>query len=318
MNNIVVSPIFYMGNKKKLIARGLCNLFPKEGIDTFYDLFAGSAIVSMNCPHQCKIVVNDINPNLIKFYRMFQSESAEAIITHILNNIEKFGLKRTSVNQKSDEAEIYKSRYIALRDYTNSSKDWKDIYTCMFYAFSQQMRFNGKGEFNMPFGNRAFTEQKEQYIRNGCEFFHNPNVVITNSDFRQIDIDMIDKHSFVYLDPPYFNTTATYNENTGWSIPDELDLFTLCEQLDSHGIKFGMSNVFQCKGKENTHLIDWCTKCGWRVFTFDGFTYMACGKGNSQAKEVYICNYDIDVASAKAVPQHRTTNFILSKLQNCN
>ena len=27
------------------------------------------------------------------------------------------------------------------------------------------------------------------------------------------------------------------------------------------------------------------------IYTFDKFTYMACGKGNSNAKEVYICNY---------------------------
>ena len=36
-----------MGNKKKLINKGLIDLFPKD-INTFYDLFAGSAVVSLN------------------------------------------------------------------------------------------------------------------------------------------------------------------------------------------------------------------------------------------------------------------------------
>ena len=45
------------------------------------------------------------------------------------------------------------------------------------------------------------------------------------------------------------------------------------------------------KPKEEIELNFHCEKCGWRVYTFDNFTYMACGKGNSEAKEVYICNY---------------------------
>lgn len=36
-----------MGNKRKLINKGLYQLFPKT-IDKFIDLFAGSGIVSMN------------------------------------------------------------------------------------------------------------------------------------------------------------------------------------------------------------------------------------------------------------------------------
>lgn len=47
IEDIKISPIFYMGNKKKLIAKGLVNYFP-DNIHTFVDLFAGSAVVSMN------------------------------------------------------------------------------------------------------------------------------------------------------------------------------------------------------------------------------------------------------------------------------
>ena len=51
-----------MGNKKKLINKGLIDLFPKD-INTFYDLFAGSAIVSMNVEAN-KYFVNDIDYHL--------------------------------------------------------------------------------------------------------------------------------------------------------------------------------------------------------------------------------------------------------------
>ena len=44
---MIISPIFYMGNKKKIIKKGLIDLFPKE-IDVMVELFGGSSIVSMN------------------------------------------------------------------------------------------------------------------------------------------------------------------------------------------------------------------------------------------------------------------------------
>ena len=102
---------------------------------------------------------------------------------------------------------------------------------------------------------------------------------------------MLTANDFVYLDPPYFNTTAVYNENNGWSETDENDLYSLCESLNTNNIKFGMSNVFENKGVDNQKLIDWCYTNNWNVYTFDKFSYMACGKGNSNAKEVFITNY---------------------------
>ena len=43
--NCIISPIFFMGNKKKLIQKGLIELFPKD-IDCIIDDFAGRSVVS--------------------------------------------------------------------------------------------------------------------------------------------------------------------------------------------------------------------------------------------------------------------------------
>ena len=42
-----ISPIFYMRNKKKLIKKGLIDLFPKD-INVFVEPFGGTGIISMN------------------------------------------------------------------------------------------------------------------------------------------------------------------------------------------------------------------------------------------------------------------------------
>ena len=284
-----------MGNKKKLINKGLTELFPKN-IDTFVDLFAGSAIVSMNVQAN-QYIVNDTDSHLRELYRMFKVFEPSIIIGHIESRIEKYGLarERTKRNEFKDKEKIgqYKSAYVKLRDFYNGciGKPVLDFYTLMFYSFSQQFRFNNKGEFNMPCGNDCFSEKNKEYIANGCEFFRRDKVYIYDMDFRDLDISDLKPNDFVYLDPPYLKTTATYTENDGWNECDEKDLYALCEKLSVNDIRFGMSNVFENKGNINQRLIDWCTSNNFNVYTFDKFTYMACGKGNSSAKEVFITNY---------------------------
>lgn len=282
-----------MGNKKKLINKGLIDLFPKD-IDTFIDIFAGSGVVSMNTLAN-KYIVNDIDSNLFRLYSLFKGNSSEVIINHIEQRINEYGLakERTKRNEFKDKDKIeqYKLAYSNLRSHYNQTKNDLDFYTLMFYSFSQQFRFNSKNEFNMPCGNDCFSETNKDYIKNGCEFFNQDNVKIFSKDFKTLKIDKLNQNNFVYLDPPYLNTTATYNENGGWNIDDEDALYDMCERLSAQGIKWGMSNVFENKGIKSQKLIEWCDKNDFNVFTFDKVSYSACDKGNSNAQEVYICNY---------------------------
>lgn len=281
-----------MGNKKKLIQRGLIELFPKD-IDCFIDVFAGSSVVSMNTKAN-KYFINDNDKNLKQLYKLFQIYDSDTIINHIISRIDEYGLAKERTSHKvfnDDRKDRYKNSYYEFRNYYNTHKNTLDFYTLMFYSFSQQFRFNDKGEFNMPCGNDCFSDKNQKYIRNGCTFYHSNNVHIFSMDFRSIPIDTITVRDFVYLDPPYFNTTATYNESGGWNETDENNLYDFCERLSENNIKWGMSNVFENKGVVNQKLIDWCDKNNLNVYTFDKFTYMACGKGNSNTKEVFITNY---------------------------
>ena len=290
---MIISPIFYMGNKKKLIQKGLIDLFPND-IDCFIDVFAGSSVVSMNTKAN-QYYINDNDKNLKQLYELFKSYESDSIINHINSRIDEYGLarERTKRNEFKDKEKIkqYKSAYMRFRDYYNQNKNTLDFYTLMFYSFSQQFRFNNKGDFNMPCGNDCFSENNEEYIKNGCNFFSKENVAITNNDFRVLKPCNLSENDFVYLDPPYFNTTATYNENGGWTENDENDLYKLCEELNNCNIKFAMSDVFSNKGITNEKIIEWCKKNNWNIHYFDNFTYSACGKGNGKTVEVLIMNY---------------------------
>lgn len=192
-----------MGNKKKLIQKGLIELFPKN-IDCFIDVFAGSSVVSINTKAN-KYFINDSDKNLKQLYELFKMYDADFIINHINSRIDEYGLarERTKRNEFKDKEKIeqYKNAYMRFREYYNKNKNVLDFYTLMFYSFSQQFRFNNKGDFNMPCGNDCFSEKNQEYIKTGCQFYNSENVHTFSMDFRSIPIDTITERDFVYLDP---------------------------------------------------------------------------------------------------------------------
>ena len=305
--SIIISPIMYQGCKRKLINKGLIKCFPKN-IRTFYDLFGGSAIVSMNTSAK-KYVLNDINIHLNELYNAFKEYDSKTIIKHIKKRIAKYGLPTIRLKRKDLQNTIYKNEdldnlrkpykkaFTKLRKRYNRKRNILDFITLMWFSFSQQFRFNSEGDYNMPFGNDIFSETNEEYIKNGCRFFKRECVHIRNKKYNKaINLDKLKKDDFVYLDPPYFNSTAVYNEvrnGCGWTKKDDKKLFRFCESLNDRGIKFGISNCFTIKGRKNKHLIKWCKKHKWNVKHFN-VTYTACGKGNSENDEVFITNYSTE------------------------
>ena len=117
-------------------------------------------------------------------------------------------------------------------------------------------------------------------------------IQFSSKDFRELDLDTLGDNDFVYCDPPYLITVASYNENGGWGEQAEIDLLAKLDALDKAGVKFGLSNVFESKGKENTILKEWDK--GYTVHYLD-HTYSNCSyhKKDKQSKdiEVFITNY---------------------------
>lgn len=242
-------------------------------------------------------IINDIDDTLRSYYQMFLKYEADEIINHIKQRIAEFNLpQKTTIRCFSDKEEVdkYKKAYHIFRDQYNKNKNVLDLYTLMFFAFSQQFRTNKKGDFNMPFGNNYFSTKNEKNITIGHSFFKK-NISFYKENF----IDLIDKiniskDDFVYFDPPYRITTATYNENNSWNQKDDILLYNVCEKLDKNGINFGLSNVFINKNIENTLLKEFCIKNNLNIYTPNNFKYHACGKENIKQQEVFICNYEIE------------------------
>ena len=301
------SPMNYMGNKYKLLKQ-IVPLFPND-IDVFVDLFCGGLDVAFNTQADRKIC-NDLEEHLIDFYRNIQCYSGEEVHNKVLAIVKEFDLSLTNSNG-----------YNKLRDtYNEYSREdnWVLFYALLAHSFSHQIRYNSKGHFNIPFGkDRSCYNDKLQarlipFVDGVNEWY-----TFCNNDFRDLDVltgfdnsncDIVlavikgdekglicslSSNSFVYCDPPYLITTATYNENGGWGESEEKDLLAFLDKLNDLGIKFGLSNVISQNGKTNKILDEWSKKYTVHDlnFNYGNSSYHKKDRSTSDTREVFICNY---------------------------
>ena len=288
MNNYIKSPMNYTGGKYKLLPQ-ILPLFPTE-INTFVDLFTGGGNIAVNV-NANKIIANDNETHVIDIYKAFQNgyDSVEGIINAIESYIAKYNLSIDNTEGFNKLRNDYNSNPFKSNYITSTV-----LYVLICYSFNHQFRFNSKGEFNMPFGkNRSqWNDTMKKNLINFHKAITEKNIIFTNKDFNELKIDKLSLNDFIYCDPPYLITCATYNEKDGWNENSERKLLELLDKLNSQSVKFALSNVLFSKGKTNDILIEWSQK--YNVHHLD-YTYQNCNyhtkDKESKPDEVLITNY---------------------------
>lgn len=300
--NLIKSPLNYTGGKFKLLEQ-ILPLFPDK-IDRFIDLFCGGCNVGINVQAN-KIICNDIQTQVIELFKTFKNTNAKQIFNDILTIISEFGLSDSTkksyeehgCNSSDGLGKYNKEAYLKLRkDYNETNKNTYRanilFYTLTCYSFSNQIRFNAKNEFNMPYGKRDFNNNMRKNLNNFLEKIHKINIHFTNRDFRNLNYDKLSENDFVYCDPPYLISTATYNENGGWTEKEEKDLLHMLNKLNENNVKFALSNVLIHQGIKNELLTDWAKDYKIHYLNCD-YTNCSYHKKDKETKsvEVLITNY---------------------------
>lgn len=304
---IIQSPLNYTGGKFKLLPQ-ILPLFPKN-IDIFVDLFCGGANVGVNVKSN-RTILNDTDDNLTYLFNMFKNLGSdflplvdEIIEKYQLSQSSKYGYDYYNCDSNTGLAPYNKDKFLKLRDDFNNSKDigyyhYAMLYTLILYSFNNQIRFNSNGHFNLPVGKRDYNEKMKQKLQKFIDRLKEKDYKFSNQDFRDFDISTLNSNSFVYADPPYLITCATYNEQGGWNETDERDLLDFLNDLHRNNIKFALSNVLRSKGKENSILIDWIQRNSdkYKVinlnYSYNNSNYQTKNK-NEITEEVLIINYGV-------------------------
>ena len=301
---MIQSPINYTGGKAKLLNQILPK-FPDE-INKFVDLFCGGCNVGLNIEAN-EVCYNDYNQQVIQLFKTLKSYTKENILDIIYEIIEKYNLSLVSeygyeyYNCNSGEGlgKYNKDKFNKLRQDYNNMKKTSDTYIFLYvlivYAFNNQIRFNSKGEYNLPVGKRDFNTKMQEKLVSFVERVNNQNCTFTSRDFKLYDVSSLNKNDFVYIDPPYLITCATYNELGGWTDKDENSLLEFLDNLDNKKIKFALSNVLENKGNKNDILINWLNERKKMNVYHLNYSYSNCNyhtkNKNSICDEVLITNY---------------------------
>ncbi|MCD7747264.1 MAG: DNA adenine methylase [Firmicutes bacterium] len=306
---MIQSPLNYTGGKFKLLPQ-ILPLFPKN-IDLFVDLFCGGCNVGINVESN-RVIYNDLDSNLLYLYNTFKNLDKESVFEWIYQTIDKYGLSMVSnygydyyhCDSSKGLGDYNRERFLRLREDFNKKKEngnydyyyYVMLYVIIVYAFNNQIRFNAKGEFNLPVGKRDFNKSMQKKLSDFIDRIKAQDCKFTCMDFREFDITQLDTDDFVYVDPPYLITCATYNEQDGWNETDEKDLLSFLDRLNSSNIRFALSNVLRSKGKENGILIDWLNRNAGKYkavnlnYSYSNSNYHTKDK-TSNSEEILIINY---------------------------
>lgn len=205
--------IKYRGGKSKEIPHIIWHIprFTGRYIEPF---FGGGALYFYLEPREA--IINDINPKLMSFYCGVRNDydnlrnELDEIEKLYSNNRRNFDeLKALHPDERVEDRN--EKLYYRIRDMYNGlvDKEYSDALLYYFInktAYSGMIRYNAKGEFNVPFGryqniNTKLITREHHRLLNRTQLY--------NCDFEEI-FNMACEDDFMFLDPPYDCTFSDY------------------------------------------------------------------------------------------------------------
>ena len=197
------------------IANNLLDEHPE--IDTWVEPFLGSGVVAFNCPSRIKkVIVNDINPHIIKFYKSVADDIITANKIKEVFEIHNQNLLKNGVNY-----------YNEIKDRFNQSFDTMDFLFLTRTGFNGVMRFNGSGKWNVPFCklngrlSKNVIDDLTNAVTELSKLFHSKEFIFYNKSFEEV-IESAPENAIFYCDPPYYGLAVQYFK--GWGKEDEIRL----------------------------------------------------------------------------------------------
>lgn len=296
---MIRSPLFYVGDKYKLMPQ-LIEYFPKE-IELYVEPFFGGGSSELFVESK-RYALNDIDKNIIKIHKFLISYSnkKEVFFSKIFEMIDYYGLSCSykentiPIEMKKQYPKTYfaqynRDAYSSLKnDYNKNKNDVMRLYLLLIYGFNHMIRFNKKGDFNLPVGNVDFNKNVYNALNDYFDIQSKRDLIFSEKNYIDFleGLEMNDK-TFIYLDPPYFISQSEYNKL--WSEDDEIELYQYLDKLNEAGIKFGITNLLMHKGKINNIFKTWSKKYNCRIVNSNYISFND-NTVKSNSVELYVFN----------------------------
>ena len=294
-DRIVRSPLFYVGDKRKLMPQIKLH-FPSH-IDRLIEPFVGGGSVFMNVDAD-GFLLNDLNHIVIQIHSMLSSycDRKDDFFREVFSLIQKYGLTSSFLGipqergKSSDCKDVNREAYNRMKTDFNSGgrTDRMLLYLLIIYGFNHMIRFNKKGEFNLPVGNLDFNENVYNALNDYFAQTERKQPQWHSQDFKAFLAEIeFRKDDLVYLDPPYLISSSEYNKM--WNEECERNLIREMDRLDAMGVRFAVSNAITYRGKKNDIFGEWAKKYNIHPISSNYISYW--DNSRKESGEVLVTNY---------------------------
>ena len=274
---VQVPPIKCQGIKTKLVPMILKNVERNpEGL--WIEPFLGSGVVALNAAPKHALLA-DNNPHIIRFYQAIQDGDIDGADTRKF--LEREGKKLSVQGQ---------DYYYQVRERFNSEGSPLDFLFLNRSCFNGVIRFNRRGEFNVPFGHKPqrFAPAYITKIVNQVNRFQAATRLFdwnfVHQDF-QSTVRQAEAKDFLYCDPPYVGRHTDYYNN--WDEHSEKSLFS---ELKDTKTRFMLSTWHSNEHRENEFLRTLWSK--FTVSTREHFYHVGARETNRKPMlEALVMNY---------------------------
>ncbi|MFB6349171.1 DNA adenine methylase [Moraxella sp. ZJ142] len=275
---VVIPPIKSQGIKTKLVP-SIASHIPKNFNGTWIEPFMGTGVVGFNLAPN-KAIFCDTNPHLIQFYQQIINKQITSKIAREFLSDEGFLLL-----EKGEQ------HYYDIRERFNRFHNPLDFLFINRAGFNGMIRFNKKGEFNIPFCRKP-QRFAQSYITKIVNQIERISEIFAIKDFQFIcqtfekTVDMASENDLIYCDPPYIDRhTDYYNQ---WQEKDE---FKLHELLKTTPAYFILSTWHHNIYRKNQYID---TLWGeFNISTQEHFYHIGAKEANRNTMmEAIICNFN--------------------------
>lgn len=264
-SKIIVPPIKCQGIKTKLVPF-IAEHVKRSDDGVWIEPFVGTGVVALNIAPK-KALLTDKNQYVISLYQGIQNgQYTPAIVRSFLEfhgeKLEQFGGKY----------------YIEMRDAFNENGDPLYFLFLNRSDFNGMIRFNRKGQFNVPFCQKPNRFAKA-YVTKICNQIASVSRIFEGRDWTfkccpwQEAFEDATENDYIYLDPPYIGRDTSYVGE--W--PEE-EAIALAEYAHRTPANVCLSMWKENEFRRNDHLYDHWSDFTW--FEQDHFYHIGAKETN--------------------------------------
>lgn len=306
---VVVPPIKSQGIKTKLVP-WINDIINQSGIDlsnaNWIEPFWGTGVVGLNSPVGGRRIVGDNNPHIINFYNGIKN----GLITP--QNMREYLVREGKLLQHAEEDGY--AYYRIVKDRFNKEHSPFDFIFLSRAGFNGMMRFNKKGDWNIPFCKKP-NRFAPAYITKICNQIEAAEQIIRKYDWSFVHQNFIEtiheakRGDIIYCDPPYYGRYVDYYN--GWTEENERQLYEALKRTEAY---FILSTWHHNEFRTNDMVEKY-----WGQFNLSIQEHFYHGGGRIENRhamiEALIFNFDLK-SNQKLVCQIKKENELSKRMQN--